>query len=210
MSTIGLLGGTFDPVHIGHLRLAIEVREALALDELHFLPARTPNLRGEPCASGEQRLEMLELALSGADFRVDPRELASAGVSYSIESLEALRRERPNDALCFILGQDAFNGLTRWHRWSAILDYAHLVVAARPGFTTPEDPALIQLLKRAQTKSLAALTAARAGHIWLQPLPLLPIAASDLRARLRSDRSIAHLTPHAVVDYIARNRLYQR
>ncbi|MSR14553.1 MAG: nicotinate-nucleotide adenylyltransferase [Gammaproteobacteria bacterium] len=206
---IGVLGGTFDPVHCGHLRAAIEVYEALSLDEIYLLPARLPNLRESPSASAEHRLAMLRLAVSDSPLQIDARELAGTGVSYSIDTLHALRRERPRDSLCFILGQDALNGLTRWHRWQELLDVAHLIVATRPGFSAPEAPELVTLLTRVQTSSAQTLRAALAGRILLQPIPLLPISATDLRARIRAGRSVAHLTPPGVVEYIAQHRLYQ-
>lgn len=208
MNTVGLLGGTFDPVHIGHLRLAIEVQEALALDEMHLLPAYLPNLRDAPSAS-EQRLAMLQLAVANTSLRIDARELALTGISYTIDTLQTVRQERPDDSLCFILGQDAFNGLMRWHRWNELIDYAHLVVATRPGYAAPVDPALVALLARAHTNSADALRTERAGRVLLQPIPLLPVAATDLRARIRGGRSIAHLTPPAVAAYIDHHRLYQ-
>jgi nicotinate-nucleotide adenylyltransferase len=210
LKTIGLLGGTFDPIHIGHLRLAIEIREALALDEMHLVPASIPNLRDSPSTSADQRLAMLQLAVAGTGLSVDPRELAQSGTSYTVETLHAIRQQRPTESLCFILGQDAFNGLTGWYRWSEILNYAHLVVATRPGYAAPSDPMLIELLARTRADSVATLRAELAGHIVLQPIPLLPIAATDLRRRVRTGHSIALLTPPTVVDYIAQHHLYQR
>jgi nicotinate-nucleotide adenylyltransferase len=207
LKAIGLLGGTFDPVHCGHLRLAIEVREALApvIDRSR----RAPNLRDTPQGSAEHRLAMLRLAVADGDLQVDPRELAGTGTSYTIDTMAALREERPDDSLCFMLGQDAFNGLSRWHRWEQLLDYAHLIVAARPGYVAPEELALRNMLARAQATSPTSLRNERAGRIFLQTIPLLPISATDLRNRIRGGRSIEHLTPPAVVEYIDRHRLYQ-
>ena len=205
---LGILGGTFDPVHIGHLRLALEMRETLALDEVRLIPARVPNLRDKPGASPAARVAMLELALAGTTLMLDTRELSRAERSYTIDTLESLREEVGERPLCFILGQDAFNRLPDWHRWSELLDYAHLVIATRPGYALPADPRLQELLARAITA--AELSQRPAGGIVLQPIPLLPVAATDLRARLKAGRSIEFLTPPSVVDYIEQHHLYSR
>lgn len=211
MKPIGILGGTFDPIHHGHLRLAIEIREALDLAEVRLVPARVPNLREEPGASPAQRLAMLEIAVAGTGLGIDPRELHASGVSYSVETLAALRAECGTQPLCFILGQDAFNGLPRWHRWSELLDFAHLVIATRPGYHPPavgELPALLARTEVAVPAALATLSMQPAGRILLQAIPLLPIAATSLRTRVRAGRSIAGLTPPGVVTYITHHHLY--
>ena len=205
---IGILGGTFDPVHIGHLRLALEMREALALDEVRLVPARMPNLRDAPGASAAARVAMLELATAGTPLVLDTRELLRDERSYTIDTLQSLREEVGNRPLCFILGQDAFNRLPDWHRWSELLNYAHLAVATRPGYAPPGDPRLQELLTRAITG--AELSQRPAGGIVLQPIPLLPVAATDLRARLKAGRSIDFLTPPSVVGYIETHHLYSR
>lgn len=208
MKPIGILGGTFDPIHYGHLRLAIEIREALDLAEVRLLPARVPNLRADPGASPAQRRAMLELAMAGTDLRIDPRELQTSGVSYSVETLAALRAEVGIQPLCFILGQDAFNGLPGWHRWSELLNFAHLVVATRPGYQRPTEGELHTLLARMEVTNAAALSNSAAGHILLQAIPLLPIAATELRTRVRAGRNLVGLTPVGVIDYIRQHQLY--
>jgi nicotinate-nucleotide adenylyltransferase len=208
LKPIGILGGTFDPIHHGHLRLAIEIREALDLAEVRLLPARVPNLREDPGASPAQRLAMLEIAIKGTGLRIDPRELHTSGVSYSIDTLAALRAEVGPQPLCFILGQDAFNGLPRWHRWAELLGFAHLVVATRPGYHRPTDGELHTLLARAETKEVAALSRVAAGHILLQAIPLLPIAATELRTRVRAGHNLVGLTSAGVADYIRHHQLY--
>ncbi len=207
--SLGVLGGTFDPVHHGHLRLAIECREVLGLSEVCLLPARLPNLRDEPGASASDRLAMLYAAVQGTALRVDDRELAGNGITYTVETLAALRREEPHTAICFILGQDAFNGLPRWHRWQELLGFAHLVVATRPGYAPPQDEALQDLLARAEVQEVDALKTRLSGHILMQSIPLLPISATDLRARVRAGRCLAALTPPAVAEYIEQHRLYR-
>lgn len=209
MNALGLLGGTFDPVHYGHLRLAIEIREAAALAEVRLLPARIPNLRGAPGATPAQREAMLELAVTGTGLTVDARELAGTGVTYTIDTLVAVRAEIGTRPLCFILGQDAFNSLPRWHRWHELLDFAHLVVATRPGYDAPDDAPLRALLEAHRLAAPGDLHRRPAGGILLQPIPLLPIAATELRARIRAGRNITGLTPAGVADYIRLHQLYR-
>lgn len=209
MKALGLLGGTFDPVHYGHLRLAIEIREAADLAEVRLLPARVPNLRDSPGATPAQRLAMLDIAIAGTGLTVDPRELAGSGVTYTVETLADVRAEIGARPLCFILGQDAFNDLPHWHRWTELLTFAHLVVATRPGYHAPEAPALRAVLAERVVADRAALAARPAGCVLLQPIPRLPIAATDLRARVRAGRNITGLTPAGVADYITRHQLYR-
>jgi len=126
---IGIFGGTFDPVHFGHLRAAVEAREKLGLDDFRLLPAGEPPHRGKTSASAVQRLDMLRLAIAGCPgLQVDDREIRRAGSSFMVDTLEDLRRESPASPLLLLIGQDAANGLDRWHRWPALFDLAHLVV----------------------------------------------------------------------------------
>ena len=201
---IGFLGGTFDPVHNGHLRLALEVRERLGLAEVRLLPSAQTNLRDAAHASAAQRLAMLRAALVEG-LALDAREVERGGVSYTVDTLCALRAEEPRRPLCFILGADAWNALPRWHRWRELLDYAHLVVASRPGAELERHPAL----DAAWTDAPAELAALPAGRVIACAIPLLPISSTDIRARIASGRSVAGLVPPAVVELIAREGLYR-
>ena len=136
MRRVGLLGGTFDPVHFGHLRSAVEVCEQLQLDELRLIPSARPPHRGMPGATAAQRLRMVELALGqGGGLQVDDRELQRERPSYTVETLESLRQELGSDvALFMVLGWDAFCGLPSWHRWESLLELANLVVLQRPDY----------------------------------------------------------------------------
>lgn len=202
---VGILGGTFDPVHHGHLRLALEVREALDLAEVRLLPSAQTNLRGSAQATAVQRLAMLRAALS-AGLAVDAREIERGGVSYTIDTLMALRADEAGRPICFILGADAWNALPRWQRWTSLLDYAHLVVASRPGAELLRHPAF----ESAWATSGAALHAQPAGLVYACPIPLLPISSTDIRARIAAGRSVAGLVPPAVADLIEREQLYRR
>jgi nicotinate-nucleotide adenylyltransferase len=201
---VGILGGTFDPVHHGHLRLAVEVREALGLAEVRLLPAARTNLRDAACASGAQRLAMLRAALVEG-LVLDAREIERGGVSYTVDTLSAVRAGEPLRPLCFILGADAWNALPRWHRWEELLDYAHLVVASRPGAELRRHPSLAA----AWTASPADLQVRPAGRVIACAIPLLPISSTDIRARVASGRSLAGLVPPGVAEFIARERLYR-
>ena len=204
LGAVGVLGGTFDPVHHGHLRLALEVREALGLSEVRLMPTALTNLRNAASASPDQRLDMLQRALCPG-LRLDDREVRRGGRSYTIDTLIELRRELGDRALCFILGADAWNGLPRWHRWQELANYAHLVVATRPGVVLQEIPELAHTARN----SAAELLAQPAGGVLQVRIPLLPISSTDLKARLRSGRAIDHLTPTAVVEFIAGHGLYR-
>lgn len=200
---IGILGGTFDPVHHGHLRLALEVREALGLTEVRLIPTASTHLRTTATASPEQRLTMLSRAVAPG-LVVDDRELVRGGRSYTIDTLISLRHEFPSAPLCFILGADTWNALPRWHRWQELLDYAHLIVATRPGVSVSQIPELLD----AHTTERGLLTTTPAGYVCLLSIPLLPISATDLRARRKAGRCLDALTPPAVVEFIEDQRLY--
>ena len=213
---LGLLGGTFDPIHDGHLELAREVRAALALSAVRLLPAGDPPHRAAPVATALQRLAMVELAIEDCPgLEVDAREIARPGRSYTVLTLEELRQEAPARPLALIVGTDAFLGLPGWHRWRELFDLAHLVVVARPGTTL--DAALPAPLadewQRRYRRSSDALAGAVAGAIVLQPITAHDISASALRAQLaRGSAGIAAvrgLLPPAVLAYIERNRLYR-
>ena len=136
---IGILGGTFDPVHFGHLRPALEARQALGLDEIRLIPCNVPPHRPQPFASARQRLTMLQGAIAGhAGFVIDERELHRDGPSYTLDTLLSLHADIKGVDLCLLLGMDAFRGLTSWHRWHELIDHCHIVVMTRPDATFPE------------------------------------------------------------------------
>jgi len=203
-TALGILGGTFDPVHHGHLRLAIEVLERLGLDEVRLLPTATTNLRDTPTASPAQRLAMLESALVPG-LGADDREIRRGGRSYTIDTLIEMRHELPQASFYFVLGADAWNALPRWHRWQELLDYANLVIATRPGVTLADIPELAA----ARCETLAEFRAARAGRVLVLPIPRLPISSTDIRARLQAGHRVDYFTPAAVVALIDREGLYR-
>jgi nicotinate-nucleotide adenylyltransferase len=213
---LGILGGTFDPIHCGHIELARELRAALDLSAVRFIPAGDPPHRAAPVATAAHRLEMVELAVADvAGLEVDAREIRRKGRSYSVLTLEELRRETPARPLALILGADAFLGLPTWHRWRELFDLAHLVVVARPGvsFDGTMPAILADEWTRRLRRDVAALAAGPAGAIVMQPISAHPISASAIRAQLaRGAEGVAAvrgLLPAAVLAYIDRNQLYR-
>jgi nicotinate-nucleotide adenylyltransferase len=206
---IGLFGGTFDPIHYGHLRTAFELWQSLKLAQVRFLPTGSPPHREAPLASSELRLEMVRAAVAGQPgFTVDDREMRRSGVSYSVDTLLDLRREYPQRSLCLLLGMDAFLGMPTWHRWREIFELAHVVVAHRPGWKAPITGPLGEVMVDRGTGSAYALHSATAGLILVQAVTQLEIASTDLRALLMSGRDLRYLVPEPVRDLIARTGCY--
>ena len=214
MTAIGIFGGTFDPIHFGHLRTVTEVALALKLTQVRGLPAATPPHRPPPVASASQRLDMLRLAVAGqALFTVDTRELERSGRSYTVDTLRSLRAELgPKQPLCLILGDDAFRGIETWDRWYAIPDLAHLVVMQRPHAGPRPWPAPPVWASDRVTADAHALHNAAAGRVYFCAVRLQPISATQVRAALAAGEPVAHpmsdLLPKAVADYIRDNHLY--
>lgn len=208
---IGLFGGTFDPVHFGHLRPALDMQQALGFDELRLIPCRVPPHRGAPHAGPEQRLTMLRLAIRGERaLSIDERELRRDGPSYMIDTLESLRAEFGNQrSLSLLIGMDALQGLDRWHRWQELIELCHIVVATRPGWTPPQSGEVAALVRERRTDEAETLHARPAGRVLFCPVTALDISASRIRALLAAGKSPRYLLPGAVLDYIQATNLYQ-
>jgi nicotinate-nucleotide adenylyltransferase len=206
---IGILGGTFDPVHCGHLRLALEIRGSLSLDSVRLLPAPNPRLRDAPHADVSRRLELLSAAVEdepGLD--VDTRELDRDGPTYTVETLESLRSEFSDEVLVFILGMDSFQRLDSWHRWRELTGLAHLAVAHRPGGALPATGPVAELLARCRWDDPGTLLDEPAGRIIVCEPPLLDISATRVRALVSQGRSIRFLVPDKVIELINRTGCY--
>jgi nicotinate-nucleotide adenylyltransferase len=208
---IGIFGGTFDPIHDGHLRVALDVVEALDLDEVRFLPLQHAVHRAQPVASGEQRLAMLEAALLGEPrFSADDRELRRGGRSYTLDTLRSLRADLGDEtSLCLLLGGDAFSEFLSWHEPQMVADLAHLVVMERPGYSLPSDASLQMMVERRGTDLKTELRNAPGGKIWFQPVTQLDISATDIRSRIAHGRSPRYLLPDPVLSLIDDHGLYQ-
>lgn len=211
MNAIGIFGGTFDPVHFGHLRAAVEAREKLALSELRLLPAGCPPHRDTPGASPEQRLEMLRLAVACCDeLRVDDREVRRPGFSYMVDTLAEIRRESGALPVLLVVGQDAANALDGWHRWRELFELAHLVVMRRPDAHFECRGELRAEFERRRVHEADRLHGAPAGGVLSVELTQLDISSTDIRERLAHGRSPRYLLPDAVLDYIRSQGLYRR
>ena len=207
---IGVFGGTFDPVHLGHLRPALDVFQQLGLQAMHWIPNRLPPHRQTPATNTEHRLQMLRLAVQSVPgFVVDTRELDREGPSYMVDTLESLRQEFADTPVCLVLGQDAFNDLSSWHQWQRLLTLAHIVVCTRPGYQYPSQGELLELMEKQCVQTTEALHKEKAGRILLQPVTLLDIAATRIRQLVQQGNSIRYLVPDAVCDYIESHGLYR-
>ena len=212
---IGVLGGTFDPVHFGHLRLGLEAIDRLGLAEVRIVPTGVPPHRAAPFAPAAARLRMAALAVAGEPrFVLDPAEAASIEPAYTVDTLLRLRRELgPARPLCLLMGSDAFAGLASWSRWRQLFELAHIGVATRPGHAAALDRLRGPLAEECAARlgdSAASLAAAPAGAVVRFPISALDISASAIRDMLAHGRSPRYLLPDAVLDYIGSNRLYPR
>ena len=200
MKPIVLFGGTFDPVHIGHLRVALEASEILDA-HVRLMPANTPPHRPAPVATAAQRTAMLERAIEGRRrLSVDPRELKRSGPSYTVDTLLQLRGELPREQpIAILLGDDAFAGLPTWHRWRELFELAHIVVMTRPGHGGELPQELAEELKSRQA-DVSAVSRAPAGHVIHIAVTPLEISASHIRRILASGGDVKWLLPDALVD----------
>ena len=212
MQLIGLLGGTFNPIHNGHLRLAQELAEALNFNEVRFIPSAQPPHKAVPEVSAQHRAAMVQLAITDNPlFKLDTRELARSGASYTIDTLISLQEELGGSvALCLIMGSDAFSKLNTWHRWQALLDYCHIILVQRPTSATQAQLAeeLSVLLHDHYTENVSDLADENAGYIHMQKITALDITSTNIRAQLEASFSPRYLMPDNVLDYIKNNKLY--
>ncbi len=207
---IGVLGGTFNPVHVGHLRSALEVAEFMGLDELRLIPNARPPHRDAPQVSAPDRLAMVEQAVAGVPLlTVDDRELKRDRPSYSIETLESLRAELAvEDQLFLLLGWDAFCGLPTWHRWEELLEHCHILVLQRPDADSEAPQALRDVLAARSVSDPLTMSGpgGQIAFIWQTPLA---VSATQIRNLLASGKSVRFLVPDAVLAYINAHGLYR-
>ncbi len=206
---IGIFGGTFDPVHNGHLQVAQALIEALPFDELRLLPCGQPIHRAPPQASAEDRVAMLQLAVAGiSSVSIDEHEVRREGPSYMVGTLAALRAEMGDTPLVLIVGWDAFVGLPRWHRWQRLIELAHLLVVQRPGSVIPPCGEVEALLQQHQVDDAVALKQRAAGCILLQPVDLLDISSTTVRELIMAKKDVGERLPVAVWAHIKEHSLY--
>ena len=213
---IGILGGTFDPIHHGHLRIAQEALEQCDLAQVRFIPSGTPPHRAPPLAAATMRLEMVRLALNGhPGFIVDEREVFRTTPCYTVDTLSELRAELgTQQSLCLILGGDAFLQLHTWHEWRRLFELAHIVVLQRAGglplgnAMNNADSALQAEYRKRLAPGARAPHEAPAGSIFVADMPALEISATDIRRRCARSRDVRYLLPDAVAQYIQTHELY--
>ena len=212
MQLIGLLGGTFNPIHNGHLRLAQELADALNFSEVRFIPSANPPHKTAPKISAQHRAAMVQLAITDHSlFKLDKRELDRTGASYSIDTLISLQEELGGSvALCLMMGSDAFSKLNTWHRWQALIDYCHIILVQRPASATQPKLAdeLSVLLHNHYTENISDLTNENAGYIHMQKITALDITSTNIRVQLESELSPRYLMPDNVITHINNNKLY--
>ncbi len=208
---VGIFGGTFDPVHYGHLRSALELVEHLQLDHLRLMPCANPPHGKNPALDAGHRAAMVELAVADEPrLRCDRRELLRTGASYTVDSLLELRRELGGDiSLCLVMGGDAVARINTWHRWEEILGLAHIVVLARPGWQLPATGEVASWLDSGRMSTAAGLAQRPGGGIHIEELRQLPISSTEIRGMLAEGRSPRYLLPEQVLDYIHSKRLYR-
>lgn len=211
--SIGVFGGTFDPIHIGHLRLALEAKRALHLDEMRLMPCYMPAYRDAPRASATDRLAMLKLAVRDCpELSVDDREINRDHYTYSADSLKELRNELGRAvSLSFLVGADSLRNLATWHRWQELTDYAHLVVMARPGYSLASEDLPQEVLdfiaqRLGQADEISTLAS---GRVVIIAPRLFEISATEIRQLIASGEPINYLVTDAVYQYLREHHIYQ-
>lgn len=209
---VGVFGGTFNPVHYGHLRSALELVGHLDLESLRLMPCAQPPHREAPHCSPHHRAAMVELAVSGEPrLRCDDRELQRDGPSYTIDSLIELRQELGTQgSLAMVVGCDALLHIASWHRWQELLDWAHIAVIARPGWELPTQGEVATWVAEHRAKDADCLRQRSSGSVLVEELRPLDISSTEIRAMLTAGESPRYLLPEAVMDYIQTHRLYQQ
>jgi nicotinate-nucleotide adenylyltransferase len=206
---IGILGGSFDPVHFGHLRPALEVQQFLGLDEIRLVPSLVPPHRAQPHATPQRRVAMLSAAVENYPaFKVDSREFDREGPSYTLDTLISLREEMPAVDLCLLVGMDAFQGLTSWYRWHELIDYCHMVVLERPGVQLPTQGELADFIDLHQVTDANKLNKQSSGLLYFHPVSQLDISSTAIRKLLASGGDAGFLLPERVLDVVRSKDLY--
>jgi nicotinate-nucleotide adenylyltransferase len=209
---IGVYGGTFDPIHFGHLRPALEVQQDLSLENVHFIPCGDPPHRNKPVADAQQRLAMVRAAIGDQPgFVVDERELHRSGPSYMVDTLLSLSEAFPDRTLCLMVGMDAFVDFDKWHQWQRIVELAHLVVTHRPGWDRDElndNTTLASYVADCAVTEMQPLREQRAGLVYFIAVTQLDISSTKIRDAVRRREDIRYLVPDAVRAFIRQQHIY--
>ncbi|MEE4186489.1 MAG: nicotinate-nucleotide adenylyltransferase [Gammaproteobacteria bacterium] len=209
--SVAMMGGAFDPVHVGHLRTALELQTAFGLAEVRLVPSANPPHRAPHVGAADLRLRMLEAAVADLDnVTIDAQELQREGPSYTVLTLQSLRSQLGSRSLSMIVGMDAFLGLPRWHRWSELMTLAHIIVAHRPGWQPPQAGELADFVMRHRAPSPAALHEQPAGLLFMHAVTQLDISSSAIRAQLARGVSPRYLLPDAAMPLAQQAACYVR
>jgi nicotinate-nucleotide adenylyltransferase len=211
MRLIGILGGTFDPIHNGHIRLAVEVLEKLKLDEVKLIPANIPPHRPTPFASPADRKRMIKLAISDEKkISIDLREIENRNISYAVNTLKSLRDEFSNDILFLIIGVDVFNMIDGWKEWRSLLNYTHIIVAARSSNNKENISSVLRKwINENKIDDINLLTSVLSGYIYYIDTPIVEISSSMIRTYYTKHKNIEEYLPSNVITYIKENNLYK-
>ena len=211
---IGILGGTFNPIHLGHLHLANQLQTRLGFDSIRFMPAALPALKDAPSATAEQRAELVKMTIENqAHFTLDTRELSRSGKSYTIDTLISLREELGNQvSICWLMGSDAFAHLNAWYRWQELLNYAHLVVVKRPHSDdlSKLNTEMKKLLDTHEAKHAKEIKQHTNGKILIQEVAALDISSTQIRENIAHGKDVSALVPPAALQYIQSHQLYKQ
>jgi len=200
----GVFGGTFDPIHLGHVNTVQSVLKQTDLQSIVFIPAATPPLREQPKASAKHRLEMVRIATERKpNFLVDDRELKRNSPSYTIDTIASLQLENPNYRYSVILGLDAMLGLTTWYRWQELLERVHFIVMKRPGWSLP------YWYRDRKVEAFDELTKTRVGKIYFIDIKPIDLSATYIRARIHRGEDVSKLLPEGILHYIKEKKLYE-
>ena len=207
---IGILGGTFDPIHFGHLKPALEISEALSLHKLFLMPNHIAPHKAQSQCSAIQRCEMVKLAIQKyPQMELDTRELNRTKPSYTIDTLKELKIEHPKIPICFIMGMDSLLSFDSWFQWSEILNYCHLVIVKRPHCHAHFNKTIATLVNRCETANKQDLHQFPCGKIYFQDTQQFDISSTEIRSRLKNNKSIDAMAPSSVINYIKQFHLYQ-
>lgn len=207
---IGILGGTFDPVHNGHLRTALAAQQDFSLDAVRLVPCHHPVHKDEPKVSAQHRIAMLHKATkTEKKLVVDVRECMRPGPSYMVETLESLRTEHPHDRLFLLLGADTFNKLEAWKDWQKLFELAHIIVITRPGWEIKPSHLIEEYCEQRIVSNFSEMCETQVGKVLVYSFIPLMIASSDIRLQLQENKSVRYLTPNKVINYINKHELYK-
>jgi len=201
---IGIFGGTFDPVHYGHIKPALSIKQTLNLSQLRFVPNHNPPHREQPWLSAQQRVSLLEIALSDfPDVVIDEREISRTGPSFMVDTLKSVRGDFPDESLCLIIGMDAYISISTWFQWQSLFELCHLVVTTRPGFDEKQVAAQMsaedyQFLASRIVQDANVFSMHDTGKILLKSVPQLNISSTQIRAKLLNNEDVSDWIPEQV------------